>query len=512
MSRLVARIAQHAQDSSRRAVVQDDVTWTFHELTQNVNRLASRLVNAGIQPGDRVAMIFSNQKEFLLALLAIRQMGGVAVPINIQMPPGDILYVMLNSGSKLILADKHFAGHLGACPIPVWISGATEGSFTRLEDELARGDAQFQPPGREASEQLHLLLYTSGTTDKPKGVMLSEENLLANIEGFDALLHLAPDEHILLALPLFHAFGLIVGLYGLTIGATIALVPNFSPKQIVSSLTAQKITVLPLVPTMFRVVLQAVQKHGQPLPHLKYAISGGASLPKELLRAVESGLGVTLLEGYGLTETAPVLAVNTPAQGSIPGSVGQILPNVSLKLVDDSGKSLPIARGNVSAEGEILVKGPNVMAGYYNLPEATAEAFDAEGYFRTGDLGHVDADGNLFISGGRKKDLIIKAGENIAPLRIEQVLYQHPQVAEACVVGVPDERTGEEILACIQLKPLQDGETAPDENTLRKFCAEHLSPLFVPKFYRFFDELPKTATGKVSKKLLKTQLNALQPA
>jgi long-chain acyl-CoA synthetase len=493
-------------------LIEEESRWTLTELKQKVAHLASALQTRGVQPGDRVASMFMNQKEALLSFFAILAAGAVVVPINITLPPEDIIHVILNSGSRLVLTTAAFAQKFEGRPIPVLVSNQSirqEGGFQfpSLEEAMQESAESLNTSDFASVEYgdentMRILMYTSGTTGRPKGVMLSERNLLSNLEGFAPVVNIEPQDQLLLALPIFHAYGQMIALYALQRQAPLYLVPNFAPKKIMQTLVEHHITILPLVPTMFSVLLGSIQKIGpDKLSSLKACVSGGASLPEKLLQQIESTLNLVVLEGYGLTECSPVLAVNSRERGSIPKSVGKALPNVNLKLVDEQGNTIPWQPGQVSGEGEILAKGPNIMLGYYNLPEDTELAFDPEGYFRTGDLGHLDPEGNLFISGGRKKDLIIKAGENIAPIRIEEVLHHHPAILHAAVIGIPDEKLGEEILACVELKP---GESVT-EAELKRFCLEHLTPLMVPALVRICSELPKNQTGKVLKNQLKAE-------
>jgi long-chain acyl-CoA synthetase len=506
MSLLVNRLLNQT-DPGYPILIEDEVQWTLSELREKVAGLASALQAKGIQPGDRVAIMFMNQKEYLLSFFAVLAAGAVVVPINITLPPDDIVHVILNSGSRLVLTTEAFAPKFEGKPIPMLVANqsanaAQTSAFPALEDAVAQGDPNFAGVEYGDESTMRILMYTSGTTGKPKGVMLSEENLLSNLDGFEPVVRISSADRMLLALPLFHAYGQMIGLYALHQLAPLYLVPNFAPKKIVQTLIEHQISILPLVPTMFSVLLGSIQKIGpDKLTHLKACVSGGASLPEKLLHQIENTMDLVVLEGYGLTETSPVLAINSREHGSIPKSVGKPLSNVHIKLVDEQGNTLPWKVGQVSQEGEILAKGPSIMLGYYNLPEDTAQAFDAAGYFRTGDLGHFDAEGNLFISGGRKKDLIIKAGENIAPVRIEDTLHYHPAILHAAVIGIPDEKLGEDIMACVELKPEQNATEAE----LKKFCLEHLPPFMVPSVIRICAELPKNQTGKVLKNQLKVE-------
>ena len=484
-------------------ITEEDTQWTLSQFREQVNRLASVLVTQkGIKPGDRVATMFMNQKEALVSFFAILQAGGVVVPINIGMPADDITFVFLNSGSKMMLSTGSFAERLKGKPIKILMANQKESKFDSMEDAMAKADPGFAGVPAKDPTEMRILMYTSGTTGKPKGVMLSEQNLISNLDGIHPVIGLSAEHRLLLALPLFHAYGLIIGLYALDKDAALFLVPNFAPKKILQTLVEHQVSVLPLVPTMFTLILSGAQKMGvENFKHLKACISGGASLPEALLKQIEETLDLTVLEGYGLTETSPVLAVNSWERGSIPKSVGKPIPNVDIKLVDEAGKRVDWTPGSESGEGEILAKGPNIMQGYYKLDKETKEAFDAEGYFRTGDLGRFDAEGHLFISGGRKKDLIIKAGENIAPVRIEEVLYTHPAIQDASVIGVPDDKVGEEIVACIQFKP----EQSATEGELKKFCLESLPAFMVPGAFKIYEELPKNPTGKILKPQLRKE-------
>ncbi len=507
-SLLVEKLLQQAEPDFP-MIVEEGCSWRLSEFREHVYRLASHLNERGIQPGDRVALMFMNQKEYLVGFFAVLHAGAVVTPINITLPPEDIAYVIGDSGARLMLADASFAPLLdGRLPIPMLMANSPDiNKFPSLESAIDQGNPDFPglPPGD--AKTMRVLMYTSGTTGRPKGVMLSEQNLLSNMEGLHPVLRLHKGERLLLALPLFHAYGQMIALYALHCSAPIYLVPNFAPKKILQTLVEHRINLLPLVPTLFSVLLSSIPKVGvENLKHLKACVSGGAALPEALLRTLQDMLDLQVIEGYGMTETAPVLAVNARNETYeiVAKSVGCPLPNLEMKLVDEQGKTIPHQPGEVSAEGEIVVRGPNVMLGYYNLPEETAQAFDADGFLRTGDLGHFDAEGRLFISGGRKKDLIIKAGENIAPVRIEEVLMQHPAIRNAAVIGIPDEKLGEDILACVECHP----ETNATEAELRCFCRDTLPPFMVPAAIRIYDELPKNPAGKILKPKLR-QENAL---
>lgn len=501
MSTLYKTLAQNIDRfSALEAVIEDSTRWTYRELLQQVDKAAAGFQAMAIQPGQRVGLMLFNQKEFLTCFFALRKLGAVVVPINIQMLPQDIAYVIQNAGLQHMVVSDAFYANLKQLPLRFVVVGQADAGVMSYTDFLTLGESVGTAVHAETADtDLAFLLYTSGTTGYPKGVMLSEKNVLTNLQGFEAMLDFGDTDRMILALPLFHAYGLIVALTGLMAGAALTLIPKFHPKSIVEALVHEKATILPLVPTLYSVILDLVERRGGvALPDLRFCISGGASLPTPLLQRIESVLHTTVLEGYGMTETSPVLTVNDPAVGSVPGSVGKPLPNVQLKIVREDGTACAV--GEV---GEILAKGDNRMMGYYNLPDDTQAVMTADGWIRTGDLGHVDAQGYLFISGGRKKDIIIKAGENISPVTIEQVLYQIPAIHEVAVVGIPDEKLGEDIAACLSVK---EGHSLTAKEVLQ-YSREHLSPTYIPARVEFFDELPKNPTGKIAKKLIREALS-----
>jgi long-chain acyl-CoA synthetase len=336
-------------------------------------------------------------------------------------------------------------------------------------------------------------MYTSGTTAKPKGVMLNESMFDANSYGIETHLPFQSEDKAIMALPLFHSFGNMIALLFLRIGGTLILLPQFQPKAILAAIDRYQATVLPLVPTIYSFLVQLVARGEYNVSSLRYCISGGAALPHALLQKVETLMKVSVLEGYGLTETSPVISVNTIKEGSVVGSVGPVLPNVQVKIVDEQGQIAP-----PGSAGEILVKGSTVMPGYWKLPEETREAFTDDGWLKTGDLGHRDDAGRLYISAGRKKDLIIRAGENVAPLAIENVLSNHPAILEAAAVGVPHDRLGEQVVACVVLG---EGQIIT-ELELKNYCRIKLPPFSVPDRFKFYETLPKNTIGKI----LKTRL------
>ena len=497
-------------------LIEGTTRWSGPDLLARVAQCADALVQQGLQPGERVAVLLGNQTEFVVSLLAIWHIGAVAVPLNPQFPPEDLRFVLHDAEARLLITLARFAPMLDGLPIPCWwvgddFDGTGTSGEKSFEAVVSAGSRDFESTVSPDPNALTLLMYTSGTTGRSKGVMLSENNLRANMSGFAEAIAFTAEDRLLMALPLFHSYGLIIALHALGQGIPMVLVPGFQPKTMLAALAQERITVMPLVPTMYRVLVDGLAKQGtEAFSTLRLCISGGASLPASLLGTLEKTAGITIMEGYGLTEASPVVSVNRPERGSVPGAVGPPLSNVSVRLTDAADRLIACPVGEPSLPGEIWVKGPSVMLGYHNLPTETAEAITPEGWLRTGDIGHFDAAGNLVISGGRKKDLMIKAGENIAPARIEQVLHQHPDIAEACVFGVPHDKLGEDIFAAIVLKESCVGGLSSSE--LKRFCQEQLTPLMIPTYFKMYAMFPKTATGKVQKKQLQREnWTAAQP-
>lgn len=498
-------IKQHAEHQpDHPAVIEAQGTVTYRQLLEQVEGFAGGLDALGLTPDSKLGVMGLNQRETLVATLAGFLKGIPVVPYNYLLTPGDLVYITGDAGVDLIVLN------------PAFLKDETRPFFSQFRHRILTGPAhehglpaegtrffdEFTAAGdRGKTTRRHertagipdMILYTSGTTARPKGVMLDESQFHHNTAGVVEHLPFVPEDRAIMALPLFHSFGNIIALVFLRAGGTLILIPQFQPKSILQGITDHKATVLPLVPTIYSFLVQLYERGGHDVTSLRYCISGGAALPHALLHQVEQILGCTVLEGYGLTETSPVIAVNTMEHGSVVGSVGPILPNVTVKIVNDDGTE--VAQGEV---GEIIVQADTVMRGYWNKPEETAEVLSADGWLKTGDLGHLDENGRLYISAGRKKDLIIRAGENISPLAIENVLMNHPAIAEAAAIGVPHERVGEQVKVCV-VKREGAEVTAAD---LRDFCREKLPAFMIPDSFEFYEALPKTPTGKV----LKTQL------
>ena len=494
----------HAKENpSHPAIIDGESCLTYKELVSSIERFASALSKIKLNSRSKIGLLCLNQKEYLIAFFAALLKGVPVIPFNFLLKPEDLAYIAQDAGIDTLVVDSVFVKpettpFFKLFPNKILIGPANPdqvGEGTQRWDEFMAKSTGDPLERHERGENIpDVILYTSGTTARPKGVMLDESQFDTNGSGFLQHLHFTPEDKVILALPLFHSYGNIIALVLLRSGATLILLKQFQPKTILASITQHKATILPLVPTIYSFLVELYARGGYDVSSLRYCISGGASLPEALLKKVEEELGVTVIEGYGLTETSPVIAVNTMKDGSVPGSVGPVLPNVELEIVDDSGK--PLKQGEV---GEIRVRGITVMKGYWNKPGETKETIDSEGWLRTGDLGHLDEKGRLFISVGRKKDLIIRAGENVSPLAIENALMSHPAIAEVAVVGMADERLGEKVKV---FAVLHQGSQATDQE-LKDLCRKKLPIFMIPDTFQFMEYLPKTATGKILKSELR---------
>jgi len=488
---LVTLLAESATRVPQRpALVFRDRRLGYADLLAQALAQGTALVRMGIRPGDRVALMAPNTPEFAVGYFGILAAGAVVVPLNPLFKAEEVAYVLADSEARMALGLQAGGGILQtasallpARPTVVWLDGG--------------GKCDDAPPAGaipRTSGDLAVCLYTSGTTGRPKGAMLTHSNLLANIQSFQQVLQVTEDEIFLAVLPLFHAYGATALLLEpLSIGATVVLEPRFVPDLILRTLVEQRVTIFMGVPSMFA-VLAGLPPRTAGLARLRFCISGGAPLPPAVLEAFEARHGVRIYEGYGPTECSPVLTVNPLSDARKIGSVGPALPGVTLRIADEAGRSLP--PGEV---GEVVARGPNVMQGYLNRPEETAEVL-RDGWYHTGDLGRMDADGYLYIV-DRKKDLILVGGLNVYPREVELALEGHPAVAEAAVIGVPDPLRGEVVKALVIPR---SGE-APAAADLIQWCRQRLANYKVPRTIDLVSDFPRTITGKVLKAELRSQ-------
>jgi long-chain acyl-CoA synthetase len=473
------------------AIKQGDTVLSYADLDAASARFAAVLQRHGVQAGDRVALTMPNVAYFPVAYYAILRLGAVVVPMNPLLKAGEISFTWSDSEARVGVVFAMFAEEAAkaASVTGVDVIVVAPGQFEELlaEQEAVPGVAV------RTAEDTAVILYTSGTTGQPKGAELSHANLTSNVRTtIETLMPNGPGDVLFGGLPLFHSFGQTCGLNAaMAGGACLTLLPRFDGEQALAVVERDRVTTFLGVPTMYMALLGVKDRDRFDTSSLKLAASGGASLPVEVLTGVEQAFGVTLLEGYGLSETSPVASFNHPDRPTKPGSVGTPIRGVEFGLRDEDDADV-----TGDAIGEIVIRGENIMKGYWKRPDSTAEAMRG-GWFHTGDLARRDEDGFYFIV-DRKKDLIIRNGFNVYPREVEEVLYTHPAVAEAAVFGVPDAAHGEEIAALVTLK---DGATATDDE-LRTFVEERIAAYKYPRIIRF-GPIPKGPTGKILKREIK---------
>jgi long-chain acyl-CoA synthetase len=491
-----ANLAHNLLDSARHhpdrvALRFGGSTLTYEQLNGLVARVAAVLRARGVGPGDRVGVMLPNVPEFALAYYGVLRAGAVVVPMNVLLKEREVGFYLSDSGAKLLFAWHEVAAPAleRAAQVGAECVVTEPGAFSALP-------AGFEPAAdvaARAAGDTAVILYTSGTTGKPKGAQLTHANLAINADVTKQLFGLGPEDVLLGALPLFHAFGQTCGLNAaVSSGASLTLVPRFEAGSALEVIERDRVTVFEGVPTMYAALLHHPERERFDTGTLRVCVSGGAALAVELLRGFEEAFGCIVLEGYGLSETSPVACFNHPNRLRKPGSIGTPIEGVEMRLVDEKRREVP--PGEV---GEVAIRGHNVMTGYWNRPKATADAIDDDGWFYSGDIGRIDDDGCFFIV-DRKKELIIRGGYNVYPREVEEILYEHPAVREAAVVGIPHAELGEEVGAAVALKP----GTVVRESELRAFVKAKIAAYKYPRHVWFVDELPKGPTGKILKRAI----------
>ena len=478
-------------------------TTTYRELDEQSGRLAAGLRSAGLAPGQVVALQLPNVPQFLAAYFGALKAGLVVLPLNPLLMAPELEYHLTDSAASMLIGFEGMHAEaakacettgvplylvsMGTGPLPDGVGPFTELVSPAPLDEPG-GDVAARGPDDTA-----VLVYTSGTTGKPKGAELTHFQLYMNCTVAGGLFGARSDDVVLAVLPFFHVFGLssVINVF-VRYGGCLSVLPRFQPAAVLDAIEADRCTVIGGVPTMLH-ALARLDITGRDLSALRVAVSGGASLPEDIMRTFEDKYGIEVLEGYGMTETASSCSFNRPGDRKVL-SIGKPLWGVRMRVADSSDQPLPPGREHV---GEILIRGHNVMKSYLGRPEATAETLRG-GWLHTGDLGYVDSDGFYFIV-DRAKDLVIRGGFNVYPREIEEVLYAHPAVLEAAVIGKPDERLGEEVVAVLAVRP---GSSVSAEEIIA-YCRERLAAYKYPREIRFMAELPKGPSGKILKAALR---------
>ena len=507
-------LATLLEDSAREkpahtAVIFNETKLPYAAVNAAANQVANGLTSLGIQPGDKVALSCLNIPYFPIVYYGILKAGAVVVPLNVLLKPREIAYHLQDSDAKAYFCfegtEQLPMGQMGwggfqeanscehfflitanpAAPSPI------EGAKTM--GMLLHNQMPTYPTVQTSSENTAVILYTSGTTGRPKGAELSHLNMVLNARLSDTMYTAHPDDVQLIALPLFHSFGQTVQMNaGFYNGATLSLLPRFDPDAALSIMQRDNVTIFAGVPTMYWAMLNYPEADKYDLDKisetLRYSFSGGSAMPVEVMKAFGEKFNVKILEGYGLSETSPVASFNRVDRERKPGSVGLPVWGVDIRIVDEEDEDVP--QGEL---GEIVIRGHNIMKGYYKKPQATAEAF-RNGWFHSGDIGRKDEDGYVYIA-DRVKDMIIRGGFNVYPREVEETLVSHPDVSLAAVIGIPHDQYGEEIKAFVVRK---EGATA-SEAEIMAWAKENMAAYKYPREIVFRDTLPMNATGKILK-------------
>ncbi|MBS2006435.1 MAG: AMP-binding protein [Cyanobacteria bacterium SZAS TMP-1] len=512
---------------------------TYEEALARSLAVADVLCKSGIKKGDRVGLYFPNHLDFLPAFFAVTALGATVVPINPLLKAEEIAHILNDSGAVGLILNHQFlpacqdglseVSHLERLLLlsssdDFVLSAEQEAKVSRqsvinltenflasatekLKSELNLAGGAFKDSaaflnhvrGEKAGQiidsdrELGLIVYTSGTTGKPKGAMLTFSNLKFAIKTYPERLQISEKDSLLAVLPLCHLYGLLVVLLGTIVQtASMVVLKEFDPIKVLDLIESESITATPMVPTMYQFVSLELEKNPRTLPSLRLGMCGGAAIPPELHKKVEKQLGVPILEGWSLTEASVISTLN-PIDKPKYGSVGPTFPGIDIGAFNERGERLPAGESNV---GELCMSGPNVMAGYYNNKAATDESI-INGWLHTGDLGYLDEDGYVFVV-GRSKEMIIRGGMNIYPREIEAVILRMPEVKEVAVLGVPCQFMGERVKACVVLR---EGKELSEE-AVKEFCGKVLAEYKVPRIVQFLDAIPKNSTGKALKRLL----------
>jgi long-chain acyl-CoA synthetase len=479
---LTARLVRLAAQRPEKPVLCDArQEFTFADLLRRAVGLAEIIQATTAQP--HVSVLLPTCSWFGVAFFGCQFARRAVIPLSQTLKPADLQFALSDSGVDTVITTRAVSGLLNGC------------AARRLYVEDIDWESMPEPRAAEAvgrPDDPAAVLYTAGSEAQPKGVILTHRNLLSNLDSVQGTARLTADDVYLGVLPMSHAFALLGTLVApVCVGARVFYVDRFIPSEIGEACAQERLTILLAIPSMYNLIVRARDLAWAQKTSLRLCISGGEVLPRGVAERFEDVFSRPLLNGYGMTETSPVISLNVPWANK-PGSVGRPIPGVEVRVADDAGRDL-----GRNAEGEIVVRGPNVMAGYLNHPQCTAECYTADGFFRTGDLGLLDDDGYLFIR-GRKKELIIISGENVAPAEIEAVLLSHPMVADAAVIGINHNTRGEAPVAFVMGRRFH--RLTPKE--LREYCRERMAAFKVPRKFVISGDLPRNTSGKILKRAL----------
>lgn len=476
------------------ALIFEEKSYTYQELNRLANRMANGLTKLGVTKGDRVALFLPNIPEFIIAYLGTLKLGAIAVSLNVMLKSSEVSFILNDCTAKVLVTTEELREQVYKPDLPqlqtILLAEQQIGKGISLDSIIANASPDAEAIDLNNNDPA-AIVYTSGTTGFPKGATLSHGNIISNMAAQNRCCNMTSGDRLLLYLPLFHCFGQNAVLNaGLNVGAAIVLQRRFKPEQVLDAILKEKITMFFGVPTVF---IKLLNLNPSVLANVRYFFSAAAPMPVEIAQKWQEQYGIVIHEGYGLTETSPCACYNHNSNYKF-GSIGTPIDNVEMKIVDAEGKELP--PGEI---GEIAIKGPNVMLGYWNRPLETAKVLK-NAWFHSGDIGSMDEDGYFYIV-DRVKDMINVSGFKVYPAEVENVLYQHPAVAEVAVYGLPDPFKGETVNANIVLK---DGYTVT-EAEIAAFCSERIATYKVPRCFKFVDAIPKNPTGKVLKRMLREE-------
>jgi len=496
MINLSTFIAFHARRTPNRCALKyrgEEITYAAFDV--RIGKVAAWLAAQGISPGDVVAVLMKNSAAFLELVFATSHIGAVFLPINYRLSADEVDYIISNSTARLLIADDELVAiAAGAAPV-VLLDEASQSTVTRLASELAPA-----PPQPRQPRDLMRLMYTSGTTDRPKGVMLTYENIYWKSADQTIVLGLNADTRLLVVGPLYHVGALdLPGIAVLWHGGMLAIHRNFEPEQALAAIETDKLNAAWFAPVMTTAILTCTDRNRYDVSSLRWAIGGGEKTPEARIRAFSGYFSnARYIDAYGLTETCGGdTFMDAGREIEKIGSTGRAIAHVEIEIRDDEGRRLPPGQN-----GEICLRGPKVTEGYWKDPEKTAASFFGD-WFRSGDVGYLDSDGFLYLT-DRKKDMIISGGENIASSEVERVIYELPEVREVAVIGLPDERWGETPVAVVVLAD----KTALELQVLTDHCRSRLAGFKVPKKLVIRDSLPRNPSGKVLKRVLRAELES----
>jgi fatty-acyl-CoA synthase len=498
-------MAQRALRTPQRAALTfDSITWTYAELQQRIDRLATLLRDHGVARGDRVGFLGLNQPAFFETMFAAARLGAVFVPLNFRLSGPELRYIIDDAEIHTLVVDAPHRAVIDGVRADLrcrhyWSADAPAEGWPAIA--VAQAATPLAAGEPVAEDDVALIMYTSGTTGRPKGAMLTHGNLWWNSTNALLTIDFLEDDVSLVAAPLFHIGGLnVTTLVTWQKGGHIVLHRSFDPQRFLQDIVTYRVTSVFAVPAMLLFVSQRPEFASTDLASLRLVICGGAPVPEPLMR-LYAARGIPINQGYGLTETAPLVTFLTSEWGLAKiGSAGRTALFTEVRLVDADGTAVTAA----GQRGEVLARGPNIMKGYWRQPEATALAIDADGWFHTGDIGYLDADGFLFIA-DRLKDMVISGGENVYPAEVESVLYSHPAIAEVAVIGLPDAQWGEAVVAVVALKP---GATLELEE-LRAYATDRMARFKLPRRLEIVPALPRNPAGKVLKYELRGRFGAI---